>query len=195
MARSGEVIENPVTGERMTFVKTASDTNGTLLELRLQLQPNAHNASSHVHPRQVERITVVEGELHLALGGEPERTLSAGETVTIGSGVPHYWQNRTGRLVETRIEYEPALNTEEFFETFFALGRAGRTDAAGVPGLLQNLAQCAALRHLPRQAPGLVAEGGVRAARAPGPGARIPEGVPGRRGPTHRGGRTIASCR
>lgn len=137
MARSGEVIENPVTGERMTFVKTASDTNGTLLELRLQLQPNAHNASSHVHPRQVERITVVEGELHLALGGEPERTLSAGETVTIGSGVPHYWQNRTGRLVETRIEYEPALNTEEFFETFFALGRSGRTDAAGVPGLLR----------------------------------------------------------
>jgi mannose-6-phosphate isomerase-like protein (cupin superfamily) len=137
MAKAGEVIENPVTGERMTFLKTAFDTKGMRLEVRLQLQPNAHNASAHVHPRQVERITVLDGELHLALGGEPERTLSAGETVTIGSGVPHYWENRTGRLVEARVEYEPALNTEEFFETFFALGRAGRTDAAGVPGLLQ----------------------------------------------------------
>jgi quercetin dioxygenase-like cupin family protein len=137
MARSGEVIENPVTGERMTFLKTASDTNGTLLQVRLQLQPDAHNASSHVHPRQVERITVLDGELHLVLGAEPERRLSAGETVTIGSGVPHYWQNRSGRQMEVRVEYEPALNTEEFFETFFALGRAGRTDAAGVPDLLQ----------------------------------------------------------
>jgi len=137
MARAGEVIDNPVTGERMTFLKTASDTNGTLLEVRLQLRPNANNASAHVHPRQVERITVVDGTLQLALGGEPERTLSAGDTVTIGTGVPHYWQNRSGLQAELRVEYEPARNTEEFFETFFALGRAGRTDAAGVPDLLQ----------------------------------------------------------
>ncbi len=33
--------------------------------------------------------------------------------------------------------YTPALNTEEFFETFCALARDGRTDGDGVPSLLQ----------------------------------------------------------
>jgi len=35
--------------------------------------------------------------------------------------------------VEVEIEYEPALNTEAFFESFFKLGRDGKTTANGAP--------------------------------------------------------------
>ena len=36
-----------------------------------------------------------------------------------------------------RVELRPALDTETFFETFFGLGRDGKTNARGIPGLLQ----------------------------------------------------------
>ena len=37
MAYTGEVIENPVSGERITFRRTSADTNGELLEFDVEL--------------------------------------------------------------------------------------------------------------------------------------------------------------
>ena len=39
MAKPGDVIENPVTGERIVFRKTARETNGELLQFELLLKP------------------------------------------------------------------------------------------------------------------------------------------------------------
>ena len=41
MAYAGKVIENPVSGEKITFHKTAADTDGELLEITLELSPTA----------------------------------------------------------------------------------------------------------------------------------------------------------
>jgi hypothetical protein len=41
MAFTGQTIENPVSGERITFLQTARDTAGELLEFELELSPTA----------------------------------------------------------------------------------------------------------------------------------------------------------
>src|SRR4051794_32164692 len=61
MAYAGQVIENPVSGERITFRKTAADTNGELLEIDLELAPDGHVPGMHVHPTQTERFEIVSG--------------------------------------------------------------------------------------------------------------------------------------
>jgi hypothetical protein len=43
MAREGEEILNPVTGERIVFVCTSADTGGELLEFTSQGPPSAHS--------------------------------------------------------------------------------------------------------------------------------------------------------
>src|SRR3982074_1104357 len=52
MAYAGQIIENPVSGERITFRKTAAETNGELLEFDLGLTPDGHVPGMHVHPAQ-----------------------------------------------------------------------------------------------------------------------------------------------
>ena len=39
MAYTGQTIENPVSGERITFLKTSRDTGGEKLEIELELRP------------------------------------------------------------------------------------------------------------------------------------------------------------
>ena len=50
MATKGNVIENPVTGEKVTFLETAADTNGELLRLELAVGPHGFLAVPHIHP-------------------------------------------------------------------------------------------------------------------------------------------------
>jgi hypothetical protein len=35
MSKKGDVIENPITGEKIVFLQTSKDTNGEILELDL----------------------------------------------------------------------------------------------------------------------------------------------------------------
>ena len=37
MAHRGQIIDNPVTGERIRFLRTAADTGGDLLEFEMEL--------------------------------------------------------------------------------------------------------------------------------------------------------------
>ena len=61
MAYSGQVLENPVGGERIVFRETTSDTAGELLAFELFLAPYGRVPGTHVHTEQEERFEVVEG--------------------------------------------------------------------------------------------------------------------------------------
>jgi hypothetical protein len=54
MPRAGDVVANPLTGERVLFRRVAADTRGELLELELWL-PAGHVTPEHVHPGMQER--------------------------------------------------------------------------------------------------------------------------------------------
>ena len=132
MAYTGQVIENPLSGERITFRKTAADTNGELLAIDLELMPDGHVPGIHVHPTQEERFEVVKGTMRFKMGGK--RVIAkAGDVVVVPAGVRHKFANGGDEEAHVRVEVRPALRMENLFETAVALAKDGRTTRNGMP--------------------------------------------------------------
>jgi quercetin dioxygenase-like cupin family protein len=139
MVRVGEVIENPVTGETMTFLRTAEETGGELLHIDMAVRPGGFVASEHIHPHQEERFQITSGDITVRIRGK-ERRYGAGEHITIPAGMPHAWWNSGDDELRVLLEFRPAGRFAEFITTFFALARAGTTNQRGIPTNLFQLA-------------------------------------------------------
>jgi quercetin dioxygenase-like cupin family protein len=127
MAIVGESIENPLSGERITWVETAASSRGEVLAFDLEMQQGAAVAAEHRHLAQEERFAVTAGSINVSIDGA-ERTLSAGETAVVPPGVAHRWSNVAAERAVVRVELRPALESEVFFETLFGWrGMVGRT--------------------------------------------------------------------
>ena len=137
MARAGEVIENPVSGERYAFLKTAADTDGELLQFELSLRPGGRVPVDHIHTRQEERFEVISGTARVRVG-KRWRDLRAGESVVVPAGTPHGLRNETGEEVRVLAEFRPAMKMETFFETYCGLAQDGRVNKQGLPSPLRN---------------------------------------------------------
>ncbi|MDP9236910.1 MAG: cupin domain-containing protein [Chloroflexota bacterium] len=136
MARAGDVIENPVRGERVVFRRTAADTGGELLEFDFFMKPGVPPVFEHVHPRQEERIEVVSGTVSYRLRGAEHR-LDTGEIAVLPPGVRHTLWNPGVEEAHVIVEARPALTLETVFETLFGLARDGKTNKRGTPNPLQ----------------------------------------------------------
>jgi quercetin dioxygenase-like cupin family protein len=136
MAIVGETIDNPLIGERITWIETAASSGGEVLAFDLDLRPGAAVAAEHRHLLQDERFTVTSGTIGLSVAGS-ERSLAAGENAVVPPGTAHHWWNDGDQSAVVRVELRPALESEVFFETLFGLARDGKTNAKGIPGLLQ----------------------------------------------------------
>ena len=134
MVQPGDVIENPVSGERITFVRTSAQTGGALAEMELELSPTAKLAAEHIHLQQEERFEVVDGLIRVRCSGT-ESLAGAGETVVVPAGSPHTWAPEGDTGARVRLTFTPGADIEEFFDEFFRLAREGRTDAKGMPNL------------------------------------------------------------
>jgi mannose-6-phosphate isomerase-like protein (cupin superfamily) len=133
MPRPGDVIEHPVTGERITFIRTAGQTGGQYTELELVVKPHGFVAATHIHPRQAESFEIVSGAFGFIVDGK-ERRAEAGERVVIRPGTPHTWWNAGISEATAIVQFRPSLKTEEFFETFFGLAQDGKVDPrTGLP--------------------------------------------------------------
>lgn len=127
MARRGDVVENPITGERVTFLDTREETSGELSRFEYVLPPR-FSIPEHVHPLQEERHEVLSGTLRGRVGGR-ERDFGRGERVVGPPGVPHAWRNPS-EYEELRIvsELRPALHLEDLIEASFGLAGDLKTD-------------------------------------------------------------------
>ena len=134
MASAGDVIEDPVTGQRIAFEATARETGGELVRLRASGEPRGFFAQEHIHPRQSERHEVISGQLGLSVAGR-ERLLGSGDVVDVPAGTPHRLVNRGP--MEARFEVRPALRQEVLVETLTGLARDGKVSSRGLPKLLQ----------------------------------------------------------
>jgi quercetin dioxygenase-like cupin family protein len=132
MAHSGQTIENPLSGERITFRETAADTNGELLAFDLELSPDGHVPGMHVHPAQEERFEVVRGRVRFRKGRRAV-VAEAGDVVTIAPGTAHKFANAGDEAAIVRVEVRPALRMEDLLETAVALAKEGRTTSTGMP--------------------------------------------------------------
>jgi quercetin dioxygenase-like cupin family protein len=127
-----EVIENPVSGERIVIRRSGDETGGELLEFDLFLPPGGSVPAGHVHPAQEERFTVVAGRMRFRLG---RRTLLAGpgETVTVPRGTAHWFGNAGEDESHAVVEVRPALRMQELFEESEAMGAGARIPGTRLP--------------------------------------------------------------
>jgi mannose-6-phosphate isomerase-like protein (cupin superfamily) len=132
MAYAGQILDNPVSGERITFTKTAADTDGELLEFDFELSPDGHVPGRHVHPRQEERFEVTGGTMKFKMGRKTV-IAEAGDVVTVPAGVSHKFENAGDETASMRVQVRPALQMERLFETAVALAEEGRTNGKGMP--------------------------------------------------------------
>jgi quercetin dioxygenase-like cupin family protein len=137
MVTSGDVLEHPVTREKIIVRTTARDTGGELYQMDIYVQPRGFVAAEHVHPLQEERFEVISGTLRRRVAGT-ELTSGPGEKFVVPKGTPHVWWNSGDEELHVLVEVRPALRIESFFETFFGLAQDGKVNPkTGLPNLLQ----------------------------------------------------------
>ena len=136
MIRTGDTLENPVTGERMQFLKTSADTKGEYVLVELRARPGAVVAARHVHPYQAERFEILAGRFAAEVDGKKIEA-APGDVVTIEPGQSHVWWNAGDDELVFRTEVRPALRFEQLIETMFALAAAGKTNRKGMPNPLR----------------------------------------------------------
>jgi hypothetical protein len=84
MAFRGQVLVNPVSGERFVFHTTAAESHGKLLEFDLVVEPHGRVPGGHVHPGQQESFEVREGVMRFRKG---LRTATAARVIS-------WWSSR-----------------------------------------------------------------------------------------------------
>jgi quercetin dioxygenase-like cupin family protein len=136
MIRTGDTIENPITGERVTFLATSVDTHGEAVVIETVVQPHGFVAAAHVHPAQSERFAVEAGTLGLEVGRK-KLALAAGEVAIAEAGTAHRFWNAGDESVRFVCEVRPALRFEQLLQTMFALAADGKTNRKGMPNLLR----------------------------------------------------------
>jgi len=136
MIVAGQTVENPQTGERLVFSKTARDTGGEYTQFEAFIAPGGHVPAPHKHPAQSERFEITKGTLSLWIDGEAVEA-KAGDVVTIEPGQSHYFSNKTADEVSFKVEVRPALKIESVIETMYGLAADGKTNRWGMPNPLR----------------------------------------------------------
>src|SRR5215218_826602 len=68
---------------------------------------------------------VISGSVRFRVGAE-ERSLKAGESITIPANTPHFFWNDGEEEAHFIGWFRPALKIERFFESFFGLAQDGK---------------------------------------------------------------------
>ena len=136
MIQQGQTIENPVTGEQMTFIETSATTGGEYVLIELRADPGGAVAAAHVHPSQRETFRVISGRLGAKVGGR-EVEASPGDVLEVAPGTPHTWWNAGDDELVFWCDVRPALQFESLIETMFSLAADGKTNKNGMPNPLR----------------------------------------------------------
>lgn len=141
MVKPGEVYYNPRCREKVVIRTPSSQTNGERIIMDVYVEPGGFVAGYHNHPFSEERFTLVRGRLRVHIAGRDVILKEVGQTVLIPPGKVHRWfsdsdDEETFMICELR-------NKADRFEKLvlrqlFGLAQDGRTNAAGVPSLLQR---------------------------------------------------------
>jgi quercetin dioxygenase-like cupin family protein len=136
MAYIGQQLENPVTGEKLTFVETSASTGGERVVVDLELAAGGKVPGVHVHPFQEEKFEVQAGTMQFRYGMK-RITAKAGQTVVVPAGKIHDFANAGQHAARVRVTISPALKMEEMFETTVALAKEGKVMKSGMPKPLE----------------------------------------------------------
>jgi mannose-6-phosphate isomerase-like protein (cupin superfamily) len=138
VAVTGDTLTMP---DRTSFliIESAAESGGKRIEFEITMPPGAQGPPKHLHPRQDERWSVIEGELALFVN-DGWRTLGAGESLSIPPSTIHTFRNRSPGDVRFRDIHEPALDFQEYIEELHREAAAGRMTSRMTPSTLIHAA-------------------------------------------------------
>jgi quercetin dioxygenase-like cupin family protein len=125
-------LENPLSGERIVIHETAAQTGGVRLTWELFLAPGGRVPSSHAHPEQEERFSVLAGRMRFRVGRR-RFVAGPGETVRVPPGTVHHFANAGPDTARVWVETRPALDMEALLEVAAALAREQHAARRRVP--------------------------------------------------------------
>ncbi len=137
MIKKGDTIVNIRTGQKMTFLETWAETNGTQLKIDCVSPVSSTREKSHYHPYQENRFTILEGILHFTINGK-EQLAKVGDIISIPKNTPHAFYNSGHTDAHYIQEFFPALKIDSLFETFFVLARDGKLNKGGSPNIFRT---------------------------------------------------------
>ena len=88
---------------------------------------------AHRHPRQVERVLVLDGQVRFRLGSQERLIGSADGEMVVTPDTDHGLANVSGREARLRCRVEPALRLQAFLEESAAAAREGLFTPEGCP--------------------------------------------------------------
>jgi quercetin dioxygenase-like cupin family protein len=137
MIKKGDTIVNDRTGQKVTFLETWAETNGTQLKIKCISPVTPEREKLHYHPYQENRSTRTQGQLLFNIAGK-EQFASVGDIIAIPKNVPHGFYN-AGRFEAHYVqEFFPALKIDSLFETFFVLAGEGKLNKNGAPNMFRT---------------------------------------------------------
>ena len=132
---SEELMENPVTGEKMLVLESTADT----FKIEYALRAHGEIPLEHYHPNVEQKIAVSAGEMHVTINGE-HKVIKAGESYSAPPSALHFQWNPCDEEAIAVETYTPAGRNHDFFRTLFGLARDGHTGDHGMPSLLVRAA-------------------------------------------------------
>lgn len=136
MSKRGDVYENPVTGERAIIRIGTEETGGRRLLVDLFVRPRGAVPAEHYHPAMRERFTVISGQVGFMINGVGS-VAKPSEILEVAPGVRHDWWNAGEDEARVLVDVDPATRFEHAILNGFGFAQDGKTDAKGMPGLLQ----------------------------------------------------------
>lgn len=127
-----ETTYDPVHRARYSF-----EADGENMTVDTWLEPGG-GLPPHLHPHQVERWSVVEGEVRFQLGRDKRVIGPADGEVLVEPGTVHALTASSDRTAHLRCYVEPALGLEEFLTDSAAAAREGLFMKGGIPKNLRG---------------------------------------------------------
>ena len=132
MEKLPKSIYNPLAKDRVTFLKSAAETDGAYVLVQVELAPKGGN-SLHYHTTFTEEFEVLEGTLSIELEKEVI-TLEPGEKATAPIYKLHRFFNEDPvRPCTFLVTIKPARKFEAMLRTAYGLINDGLTNSKGIP--------------------------------------------------------------
>jgi quercetin dioxygenase-like cupin family protein len=122
-----ELVHDPVNRVRYAFQQ---DGENLIVDC---LVDSGGSLPAHRHPRQVERWSVLDGQVRFRLGDQERLIGSADGVMVVTPSTDHGLANVSGREAHLRCRVEPALRLQAFLEESAAAAREGLFTARGLP--------------------------------------------------------------
>jgi len=132
------VFENPLIKDKVTFIKTARETNGDYSLVEVELQPGGGN-SMHYHKTFAEEFIAVDGILGVDLENKKLR-LQPGDTATAEKLQIHRFYNPGNKPIRFLVKISPARQSfEDGLRIAYGLASDNRTNKKGIPKSLTHM--------------------------------------------------------